>query len=159
MQYLKALTTTILIMAATIANAQGILFKQATPNHLTTGPIVLTIHAKSEKIYHFTSYSNQFYSGSSQTAPCSDLNLWVQDDNHWTTLRDDTVELFSDDIVYHFGRSATCIKEDIIWRGNSYSTGNIQVLWDESTSSYIAATPDKVIIDFDKSGVPVVPVA
>ena len=91
------------------------------------------------------------YVGKSQTAPCSDLEMVGQ-----STFKDElfsiTFPVASEDIVESLGESLTCIKTDfmIVESKNVYSTGNIQLLWDDNSKSYTAATPNKVTMDFRK---------
>jgi hypothetical protein len=91
------------------------------------------------------------YVGKSQSAPCSDLEMVAE-----ATFKDElfsiTFPVASEDIVDTFGESLTCIKTDfmIAETKNVYSTGNIQLIWDENTHAYTAATPNKVTMDFRK---------
>jgi hypothetical protein len=67
-------------------------------------------------------------------------------------FNNDTVKLTSQQIVAEYGSALTCIKTTFYMgkSHNVYTTGNILLLWDENSSTYTAATPNKVAIDFSK---------
>ncbi|MES2217496.1 MAG: hypothetical protein V4501_03695 [Pseudomonadota bacterium] len=147
MKYIKAIPSiALLIMVSTIANAESITLPPAkkSPNL----PIILKIQAISSNTY-ISSYSDQTYTGTSTKAPCTDLQLFTND-YHWVgTVNGLTQNLSSLDLVQKYGQRITCLEEDIVWDEKIYSTGKIQLLWDENSRTYTAATPNKATIDFN----------
>jgi hypothetical protein len=137
---------TAFLLAFTTVNAQAI---PASAQSLKPDPTLFTIHFKTNEWHVFTGYTERLFAGSSQKDPCSDLSFFHTSD--WTGISNWDHKFDSEAIIGHFGKRATCIKQDIIWNDSVYSTGNIQVMWDEETNSYVSATPSEVTLDFDKA--------
>ena len=139
------------ILVLTITNAQAIPAPALTQN-LNSPPDILVMHFKSNESHYFAGYSERYYTGISQSDPCSDLIFYTS--FSFTGISTWDHKFDSSAIIGYFGPRLTCIKEDIVWNDKLYSTGNIQVLWDEKTYSYVAATPSQVTFDFDTDGTP-----
>lgn len=107
---------------------------------------VLTINIKNDKPDYFTTYTEEYYGGVSQTAPCSDLHLVNTVNGYWMSGSNSVLSMASKDMVNSWGQRLTCIRYDITYSGNVYSSGSIQTVWDENALSYVSATPNKINI-------------
>jgi hypothetical protein len=146
------------LMLATTANAQSMFFKSSNNTNLiesdkSNEPTILTFYIITDHEFT-TEYSEQLYFGTSTSAPCSDLKPFGQALKNTMKFHKANYVTTSSDLVDTFPVPATCVAFDISMNGNNYSTGNIKVLWDESSKSYTAATPNKIEIDVSKGDQP-----
>jgi hypothetical protein len=57
-----------------------------------------------------------------------------------------STELSSDILKLAVGNGQPCGRIDYIKNGNTYSTGNVQLTWNQATSAYTAANPSQVSV-------------
>ncbi|MDR3476455.1 MAG: hypothetical protein P4M14_00305 [Gammaproteobacteria bacterium] len=88
------------------------------------------------------------YVGRSTTQPCSDLTLYTNE-KFEAEIEPVQTTVSSDDFVYYPGPGYSCFRGDMIIAGKTYSTGNIQVVWDSVNQAYVDANPKEVAIHFD----------
>lgn len=79
------------------------------------------------------------YAGQSQTSPCSDLKEKIQTTNPPPLPNDAKAFVTSDGILQSVGNNCTCFKENLVYRGEIYTTGNLVLTG--NGHQYTAATP------------------
>jgi hypothetical protein len=143
------------ISVTTAVNAQGLLGNKFTNNNLVNvkfaPAIFTTIEQTDHDYWAFVTY--EYYAGTSVTDPCSDMSH-IRSDDGWTIINNYTDKITSCMLTNFFGPAKTCVRIDISLAGTipTFTTGNIQLLWDESSKTYTAATPSKVTIDLSEGG-------
>jgi hypothetical protein len=149
--YLKTLilVATFSIFSTTLY-AQGLLGYKLTNSNLTTSeyaPIIFTYILYTDHSY-WAMITYDYFAGTSTTAPCSDMTRIATDDGI-TFITNYTDKVPSDRLVQIFGPAKTCVRFDIAIAGvdTIFTTGNTQLLWDENSKAYTAATPSKVTLD------------
>jgi hypothetical protein len=155
-QLFTLITTATLLIATSTANASiWLASASATPraNLHDLSPVIVTFHAFSDHAFS-AEYIEEDFIGTSASAPCTDLKpiMPALNPDLYGNFNDDTLKLTSQQIVAEYGSALTCIKTSFYMgkSHNVYTTGNILLLWDENSSTYTAATPNKVSIDFSK---------
>ena len=78
----------------------------------------------------------------SQTAYASEET--PEDLKNATTTSDDFT---SDDIKAMFGGENVCMKFDVIYQGNTFSTGDIHFIWNNNKEAYVEAIPSHVTLN------------
>jgi hypothetical protein len=150
MKHLKSLSFLFALctLTTTAFAADFHMFKAAKARKLTAEPTLLTINLIANPPFSAT-ITAELFLGTSKTAPCSDLvSVGVSEPESYI-FSSKVDELTSSDFVDDFGTTATCIKSDITFTatGHTYSTGNLQLLYDPNTSAYISVIPDKITLD------------
>jgi hypothetical protein len=139
------------VLALTVTNAQAM--PDAAPTQkLDSSQNIFVIHFKSKTSHYFAGFTEYYYTGISPSAPCSDLAPYTN--FSFTGIYNWDHEFDSGAIIAYFGPRLTCLKEDLVWDNKRYSTGNVQVMWDEKAYAYVAATPSEATFDFDTDGTP-----
>jgi hypothetical protein len=153
MQRYKIITALILLLPATTAPAQGLLSQlDRDQNNYTFINAILSVHFIIHKFYG-VSFIEEDFLGTSEKAPCSDLKSigltsYSFTGSIFTSNYDNVIAYDSVGIEEEFGKGLTCIKTNVIWNNQTFSTGNIELIWDKSEYAYVAANPDRATIDF-----------
>lgn len=88
------------------------------------------------------------YAGTSTSAPCSDLTLIYHSDMGKNIyIKPGTINTTSNDLIKHPGPGYACMRTDLIIAGKTYSSGNIQLTWDEVNHVYTDANPNRVVLN------------
>jgi hypothetical protein len=92
----------------------------------------------------------EFFKSTPTITPCDDFieTSWVK--NREITVVSGQTEFDSDDLLDKIGPEATCFRAIYTLNNKNYTTGDIQLVWDDSIQSYIKATPAEVVINFDE---------
>ncbi len=150
MKHLKSLVLLFALctLTSTAFAANFQLFKSAKAHKLTDEPTILSINLVANPPFS-ASVTTEVFLGTSPTLPCSDLKSVGVTEPDTYLFASGVEEFKSSDFVEDFGTTATCIKSNITFTatGHTYSTGNLQLLYDPSTAAYISVIPDKVTID------------
>jgi hypothetical protein len=143
------------LLATFNATAQPLFFTKNTNaainTHDLSAPIV-TVHVL---VYHpYTSeFSEQHFIGTSASAPCSDLKAITQNDmtNITGYVTASNFKLTSAKIISEFGSALTCIRADVTMANNNhvYTSGNIQLMWNNTSSTYTSAIPSTITMDIN----------
>jgi hypothetical protein len=87
------------------------------------------------------------YVGKSTTKPCSDLVL-LDREKDTIEIEPEMITVTSDDFIDYPGPGYSCFRGDMVIAGKTYSTGNIQLLWDPVNKMYLSANPKEVTMRF-----------
>jgi hypothetical protein len=147
---LALLAASIIIANDVNANGQGShVLNGTTATNLNSEPTIFTYIAYTDH-YYWCIATDENYAGTSTTAPCSDMTI-ISGGDGFTLITNYTDKFSSEFLVKTIGPGKTCYRSDRTIAGSKHlkvSTGDIQLLWDESSKTYVAATPDKVTLDF-----------
>jgi hypothetical protein len=146
MKNLKSLALAVSLgLLSTAAAAESFNLK-----NLTSSSTVLTLHVFSNHPFRAAGFAEAF-GGTSTTEPCSDLHSITVSPVAFANFGDSLVKISSDQLMV-VGQALTCVKIDmtLVASGHVYSTGNIQLAWDQDAQAYTSATPDMITLDFSK---------
>jgi hypothetical protein len=152
MKYLRILTLAASLIILNTANANGSIghiLPDYNLTNLNSDPIIFTIISYTNHAY-WAFVTDQNFSGSSITEPCSDMTEAYGGDGY-SIVMNYTDTITSQWLINSIGPARTCFRSERTIAGPNnlkVSTGNIKLIWDENSKTYIGATPDKVSLDF-----------
>lgn len=92
------------------------------------------------------------YLGMSQSNPCSDLVMVADEksDGYQTFVEKSGSYAIQGDELNDIGAVISCVRFDTIYHGKTYSTGNIRLVYNNSTHKYTGAMPSSGTINYSK---------
>jgi hypothetical protein len=157
MKYSKTLAIlATFILVASSANAQNMPWGHTSIHSLEgsdePASALFTINSYTDHDYK-AQFSIQNFSGTSTSDPCSDLQPFGEPVKYNLLVEEVDIDFDNPDIIRHWGAAKTCIKSEISVNGVVFSTGNIQLAWDENANAYTSATPSSIDMDFSEGDV------